>query len=171
MTLFALILSLGLLVDDPIIDVENIHRHFQLREHPPLEATLVAVDEVRAPTILATFTVIISFIPMYFVTGMMGPYMRPMPLNVPLAMLMSLAIAFTVTPWATYHFLKKEYGKEEKPFVLEETWVYRTYTRIMKPLLDSRRKSHLFLLGVVVLFIISVLPADLGPGPLEDAPL
>ena len=75
-TLFALILSLGLLVDDPIIDVENIHRHFQLREHPPLEATLVAVDEVRAPTILATFTVIISFIPMYFVTGMMGPYMR-----------------------------------------------------------------------------------------------
>ena len=90
-TLFALILSLGLLVDDPIIDVENIHRHFQLREHPPLEATLVAVDEVRAPTILATFTVIISFIPLYFVTGMMGPYMRPMPLNVPLAMLMSLA--------------------------------------------------------------------------------
>ena len=75
-TLFALILSLGLLVDDPIIDVENIHRHFQLREHPPLEATLVAVDEVRAPTILATFTVIISFIPLYFVTGMMGPYMR-----------------------------------------------------------------------------------------------
>ena len=90
-TLFALILSLGLLVDDPIIDVENIHRHFQLREHPPLEATLLAVDEVRAPTILATFTVIISFIPLYFVTGMMGPYMRPMPLNVPLAMLMSLA--------------------------------------------------------------------------------
>ena len=115
-TLFALILSLGLLVDDPIIDVENIHRHFQLREHPPLEATLVAVDEVRAPTILATFTVIISFIPMYFVTGMMGPYMRPMPLNVPLAMLMSLFIAFTVTPWATYHMLKKEYGKARKAF-------------------------------------------------------
>ena len=169
-TLFALILSLGLLVDDPIIDVENIHRHFQLREHPPLEATLVAVDEVRAPTILATFTVIISFIPMYFVTGMMGPYMRPMPLNVPLAMLMSLAIAFTVTPWATYHFLKKEYGKEEKPFVLEETWVYRTYTRIMKPLLDSRRQSHLFLLGVVVLLIISVLLPVLGLVPLKMLP-
>ena len=132
-TLFALILSLGLLVDDPIIDVENIHRHFQLREYPPLEATLVAVDEVRAPTILATFTVIISFIPMYFVTGMMGPYMRPMPLNVPLAMLMSLFIAFTVTPWATYHLLKKEYGKEEEPFVLEETWIYRNYVRVLTP--------------------------------------
>ena len=106
-TLFALILSLGLLVDDPIIDVENIHRHFQMRQHPPLEATLVAMDEVRAPTILATFTVIISFLPMYFVTGMTGPDMRPMPLNVPLAMLVSLFIAFTVTPWATYHVLKK----------------------------------------------------------------
>ncbi|MEJ2224428.1 MAG: efflux RND transporter permease subunit [Syntrophobacterales bacterium] len=169
-TLFALILSLGLLVDDPIIDVENIHRHFQLRDHPPLEATLVAVDEVRAPTILATFTVIISFIPMYFVTGMMGPYMRPMPLNVPLAMLMSLAIAFTVTPWATYHLLKKEYGKEAKPFVLEETWIYRKYTGIMKPLLDSRRKGHLFLLGVVVLFLISVSLPVLNLVPLKMLP-
>ncbi len=169
-TLFALILSLGLLVDDPIIDVENIHRHFQLRQHPPLEATLVAVDEVRAPTILATFTVIISFIPMYFVTGMMGPYMRPMPLNVPLAMLMSLFIAFTVTPWATYHLLKKEYGKEEKPFVLEETWIYRIYTRILTPLLESRRKSHLFLLAVVVLFVISVALPVLGLVPLKMLP-
>ena len=169
-TLFALILSLGLLVDDPIIDVENIHRHFQLREHPPLEATLVAVDEVRAPTILATFTVIISFIPLYFVTGMMGPYMRPMPLNVPLAMLMSLAIAFTVTPWATYHFLKKDYGKEEKPFVLEETWIYRVYTRIMTPLLESRRLSHFFLLGVVGLLVISVLLPVVGLVPLKMLP-
>jgi multidrug efflux pump subunit AcrB len=169
-TLFALILSLGLLVDDPIIDVENIHRHFQLREHPPLEATLVAVDEVRAPTILATFTVIISFIPLYFVTGMMGPYMRPMPLNVPLAMLMSLFIAFTVTPWATYHLLKKEYGKEEKPFVLEETWIYRLYTRTLTPLLESRRKSNLFLLIVVLLLIISVALPVLGLVPLKMLP-
>jgi multidrug efflux pump subunit AcrB len=169
-TLFALILSLGLLVDDPIIDVENIHRHFQLREHPPLEATLVAVDEVRAPTILATFTVIISFIPMYFVTGMMGPYMRPMPLNVPLAMLMSLLIAFTVTPWATYHLLKKEYGREEKRFVLEESWIYRIYTGIMNPLLDSRRLSYLFLLGVVALFVISVALPVVGWVPLKMLP-
>jgi multidrug efflux pump subunit AcrB len=169
-TLFALILSLGLLVDDPIIDVENIHRHFQLRDYPPLEATLVAVDEVRAPTILATFTVIISFIPMFFVTGMMGPYMRPMPLNVPLAMLMSLAIAFTVTPWATYHLLKKEYGKEEKPFVLEETWIYRAYTGTLTPLLESRRLSRLFLLAVVGLLVISVLLPVLGLVPLKMLP-
>ena len=169
-TLFALILSLGLLVDDPIIDVENIHRHFQMRQHPPLEATLVAVDEVRAPTILATFTVIISFLPMYFVTGMMGPYMRPMPLNVPLAMLVSLFIAFTVTPWATYHVLKKEYGREAKPLVLEETRIYRGYHKVLAPLLGSRRLSHLFLLGVVVLFVIAVALPILGLVPLKMLP-
>jgi multidrug efflux pump subunit AcrB len=169
-TLFALILSLGLLVDDPIIDVENIHRHFQLKDYPPLEATLVAVDEVRAPTILATFTVIISFIPMFFVTGMMGPYMRPMPLNLPLAMLMSLVVAFTVTPWATYHLLKKEYGKEAKPFILEETWIYRAYSATVLPLLESRRKAHLFLLAIVGLFAISVLLPIFGAVPLKMLP-
>jgi multidrug efflux pump subunit AcrB len=169
-TLFALILSLGLLVDDPIIDVENIHRHFELRDHPPLEATLVAVDEVRAPTILATFTVIISFLPMFFVTGMMGPYMRPMPLNVPLAMLMSLVVAFTVTPWATFHLLKHEYGKEEKPFVLEETWVYRTYLRVMKPLLEQRWAGRAFLLAIVGLLFISILLPVVGLVPLKMLP-
>lgn len=169
-TLFALILSLGLLVDDPIIDVENIHRHFQLRRYPPLEATLVAVDEVRTPTILATFTVIISFIPMFFVTGMMGPYMRPMPVNVPLAMLMSLVVAFTVTPWATYHLLKKEYGREARPFVLEETWIYRTYSRILTPLLESRALARLFLLGIVFLLLISVLLPVAGLVPLKMLP-
>ena len=169
-TLFALILSLGLLVDDPIIDVENIHRHFQLRLLPPLESTLVAVDEVRAPTILATFTVIISFIPMFFVTGMMGPYMRPMPLNVPLAMLMSLVVAFTVTPWATYHLLRHEYGKEEKPYVLEESWIYKIYLRIMMPLMDRPWAGRLFLLAIVGLFIISVLLPVVGLVPLKMLP-
>jgi len=169
-TLFALILSLGLLVDDPIVDVENIHRHFQLRDFPPLEATLVAVDEVRAPTILATFTVIISFIPMFFVTGMMGPYMRPMPLNVPLAMMMSLIVAFTVTPWATYHLLKKEYGKEAKAFILEETRIYRLYHRVLTPLLESRPLSRLFLGAVVGLLAVSVLLPVVGLVPLKMLP-
>ena len=71
----------------------------------------MAVDEVRPPTILATFTVIVSFLPMLFVTGMMGPYMRPMPFNVPLAMLVSLLVAFTVTPWAAYQLLRHEYDE------------------------------------------------------------
>ena len=137
-TLFALILSLGLLVDDPIVDVENIHRHFKLKKHPPLDATLLAVDEVRPPTILATLAVIASFIPLFFITGMMGPYMRPMALNVPIAMIMSLVIAFTVTPWITYHALKKEYEKDTKPYDFKTGPIYRLYRRIVTPFLESR---------------------------------
>lgn len=105
-TLFALILALGLIVDDPIVDVENIYRHLKMRLKPPLDAVLEAVNEVRPPVILATFAVIVSFLPMFFITGMMGPYMRPMAVNVPLAMLMSLVVALTVTPWMSYHVLK-----------------------------------------------------------------
>ena len=102
-TLFALILALGLVVDDPIVDVENIFRHFGLRKEPPLKAVLTAVNEVRPPIIVATLVVMVSFLPMLFITGMMGPYMRPMALNVPVAMLMSMVVAFTVTPWLSYH--------------------------------------------------------------------
>src|SRR5574337_1462758 len=124
------------LVDDPIVDVENIFRHFRLRRESPLDATLTAVDEVRPPTILATFTVIVSFLPMFFITGMMGPYMAPMAFNVPVAMLMSLIVAFTVTPWASYHLLKSEYGKEgETPFAITESRIYRAYRATLGPLL------------------------------------
>jgi multidrug efflux pump subunit AcrB len=108
-TLFALVLVLGLVCDDPIVDVENIHRHFARRVRPPLESVLVAVNEVRPPVIVATLAVVISFLPMFFITGMMGPYMRPMALNVPVAMAMSLLVAFTVTPWMAYRMLKAEY--------------------------------------------------------------
>ncbi len=156
-TLFALILSLGLLVDDPIVDVENIHRHFKMKTHPPLDATLLAVDEVRPPTILATLAVIASFIPLFFITGMMGPYMRPMALNVPVAMIMSLVIAFTVTPWTTYHALRKEYDTPSKPYELHDDLVYKTYKRIISPFLESPKKSYLFLGGVVVALLASFL--------------
>ena len=169
-TLFALILSLGLLVDDPIVDVENIHRHFRLKKHPPLDSTLLAVDEVRPPTILATLAVIASFVPLFFITGMMGPYMRPMALNVPIAMLVSLVIAFTVTPWTTYHALKKEYDKEEKPYDFKEGGVYRTYRRIISPFLESRRKSYLFLGGIVVALMISVSLVVLKLVPVKMLP-
>lgn len=156
-TLFALILSLGLLVDDPIVDVENIHRHFKLKTNPPLDSTLLAVDEVRPPTILATFAVIVSFIPLFFITGMMGPYMRPMALNVPIAMLTSLAIAFTVTPWTTYHALKHEYYKDQKPFDFRTGSIYRVYRRVITPFLDSRKNSFVFLGTVLAALILSTL--------------
>lgn len=169
-TLFALILSLGLLVDDPIVDVENIHRHFKLRTHPPLDATLLAVDEVRPPTILATLAVIASFLPMFFITGMMGPYMRPMAINVPVAMLMSLVIAFTVTPWATYHALRKEYDRESHAYDFKSGAIYRTYRRITLPFLESRRKSYLLIATTVLALVGSVSLVALNLVPVKMLP-
>jgi multidrug efflux pump subunit AcrB len=170
-TLFALILSLGLLVDDPIVDVENIHRHFKLKRLPPLQATLAAVEEVRPPTILATFTVILSFLSMYFITGMMGPYMRPMPFNITVVMLMSLVVAFTVTPWATYHLLKGEYGKKETaPPPLEESRTYRLYRRIMIPLLHRKKWRRLFWAALIAMFALSFLLAGLRWVPMKMLP-
>jgi len=170
-TLFALILSLGLLVDDPIVDVENIHRHYKLRKQPPLQALLTAVDEIRPPTILATFAVIMSFVPMFFITGMMGPYMAPMAFNVPIAMLMSLLIAFTVTPWASYRLLKGDYGKEHGPvFDLKKTLGYRTYRAILAPLLADKRKALWFLAAVFCAFVLSTLMAVTRVVPLKLLP-
>ncbi len=178
-TLFALILSLGLLVDDPIVDVENIHRHFQLGRLPPREATLFAVDEVRPPTILATIAVILSFLPMFFVTGMMGPYMRPMPYHVPLAMVLSLVMAFTVTPWASYRLLRKEHpgrpsaGSPHTPAAEHDTAsgpLVDRYRRFARYLLGSRRRGALFLAGVVVALLASVALAALGLVPMKMLP-
>jgi multidrug efflux pump subunit AcrB len=170
-TLFALILSLGLLVDDPIVDVENIFRHFKLKSGPnALEATLTAVDEVRPPTIFATFTVIVSFLPMFFITGMMGPYMAPMAFNVPVAMLMSLLVAFTVTPWASYYLLKSEYGHGEAAFDLKSSRLYRFYQRTLGALVATPGKARLFLGVVLIAFVASALLAVFRVVPLKLLP-
>ncbi len=167
-TLFALILALGLVVDDPIVDVENIYRHLRRGKQKPLQAVLTAVNEVRPPIILATLAVIISFVPMFFITGMMGPYMRPMALNVPLAMLMSLLVAFTITPWMTYHIMKGEYEPQpstgvaamgatgslpasaDADLTVEASGIYRFYRSALGPFLTSRR-ARWGLLGVMFL--------------------
>ncbi|MEW6238476.1 MAG: efflux RND transporter permease subunit [Candidatus Omnitrophota bacterium] len=170
-TLFALTLSLGLVVDDPIVDVENIYRHFALKIRGPRDSVLYAVDEVRPPVILATLAVIVSFLPMFFITGMMGPYMAPMALNVPLAMLMSLLVAFTVTPWMTYHVMKKVYAEaKEEGYNLKSSVVYRLYNAILGPFIDSRPLSYLLVLGVIVLLFASALPAIYGWVPLKMLP-
>jgi multidrug efflux pump subunit AcrB len=174
-TLFALILSLGLLVDDPIVDVENIHRHYKMRKEPPLQALLSAVNEIRPPTILATFAVIMSFVPMFFITGMMGPYMAPMAFNVPIAMLMSLVIAFTVTPWASYKLLKGDYGKDHgagsnSGFDLKQTRGFKLYQSILAPLLGSKSKAWWFLGAVIVAFVLSALMAVTRVVPLKLLP-
>ena len=170
-TLFALILSLGLLVDDPIVDVENVYRHFKLHKEPPLEATLTAVDDLRPPTIFATFAVIVSFLPLYYITGMMGPYMGPMAFNVPIAMLMSLLVAFTVTPWASYHLLQSEYGEGgEEQVELKNTGVYRFYDRVLGGLVGVRGRAKWFLwamaaamVGASLLAVYRIVPLKLLP--------
>ena len=108
-TLFALIFSIGILVDDAIVVVENIVRHWRMpanRERPPFEVAVEAVDEVGNPTILATLTVVAAILPMAFVGGLMGPYMRPIPIGASAAMVFSLLVAFIVTPWAAVRILK-----------------------------------------------------------------
>ncbi len=156
-TLFALTLALGLVVDDPIVDVENIYRHLRMQKESPLRAVLSAVNEVRPPIILATLAVIISFIPMFFITGMMGPYMRPMALNVPLSMLMSLVVAFTVTPWMSYHMLKGDAAKGHghEPLVTEKTLTYRLYAATLRPLLRSPLLSWTLLLVTLALLLFA----------------
>ena len=152
-TLFALILSLGLLVDDPIVDVENIARHFELRGQATREIVLEAVAEIRPPLISATLAVIVSFLPMFFITGMMGPYMAPMALNVPVAMLMSMVVALTITPWLTYRVLRKKFSgphahaavaDTDDPESIRRTPLYRIFRPLMAPLVASRKRRSRF---------------------------
>ncbi|HSD50961.1 MAG TPA: efflux RND transporter permease subunit, partial [Candidatus Methylomirabilis sp.] len=154
-TLFALIFSIGILVDDAIVVVENIARHFHLPENrgrPLLTVAVEAVAEVGNPTILATWAVIAAILPMAFVGGLMGPYMRPIPVGASVAMLFSLFIAFIISPWAAYRMLK---GEKAVHVEGHEDWTTRLYRRIMTPLITSAWKRWAFLTGVVVLLLAS----------------
>jgi multidrug efflux pump subunit AcrB len=157
-TLFALILSLGLLVDDSIVVIENIFRHYAKAGADRLESAVRAVNEIGKPTNLATFTVILAFLPMLWVSGMMGPYMGPIPFNVPVAMLTSLFIAYTVAPWAAYRWLKikgGEHAVEHAPGAIE-----RVYAAIMRRLLDSRAARNGFFAGLaLLLLLVLAMPA------------
>ena len=151
-TLFALIFSIGILVDDAIVVVENIHRHFKFHKIEPLTAVL-AVDEVGNPTILATFAVIAALLPMAFVSGLMGPYMRPIPVGASAAMIFSLLVAFIVSPWMSYIVLKNVKKSEESE---EGGTMFRVYEKILGPLLASRFKRMVALGSVVVLLLLAV---------------
>lgn len=186
-TLFALILSLGLIVDDPIVDVENISRHFAQRKKATRGITLSAVSEIRPPLISATLAVIVSFIPLFFITGMMGPYMAPMALNVPVSMLMSMLVAFTITPWLTFHLLKGHVGhgssasnaqeivqggKHElyNPKEVHQTLLYKFFRPLMTPLLASKSRVVFFLLAVGLLTLAATGLAALRVVPLKMLP-
>ncbi len=152
-TLFALILALGLLVDDAIVVVENIHRHYQEDPSAPrAEATVRAVAEIGSPTALATLTVVLSFLPMLFVTGMMGPYMRPIPIDVPIALTASLLIAFAITPRATYALLRNRRRVHAAGGVAR--WI-APFRAALIALLDDDRRRRIFLGAIALAFAIS----------------
>lgn len=156
-TLFALVFVVGIVVDDSIIIAENMHRHFKMKRLPFKDAAIYAINEVGNPTILATFTVIAAILPMAFVSGMMGPYMSPMPIGASIAMMLSLFVALTVTPYLGYHLLReKENHREKEEQGLESGWIYKIYNKLERPLLDHSRKRRLLVLATVVLLLGSV---------------
>ena len=170
-SLFALIFSIGILVDDAIVVVENIHRHQQLTPDAPLRSIIPrAVDEVGGPTILATLTVIAALLPMAFVSGLMGPYMSPIPINSSLGMAISLAIAFTVTPWLALKLMRSHGtgkphgsgaaeagpGTSGAPGSPPASRVQRLFNAILLPLLGSARKRWLLLAGILAALLLSV---------------
>ncbi len=162
-TLFALIFSIGILVDDAIVVVENIVRHARLPGNAgrPLSSVAVeAVNEVGNPTILATLTVIAAILPMAFVGGLMGPYMRPIPVGASAAMLFSLVIAFIVTPWAAFRILRSEHGHSSHEHGEGDDWTTRLYRSMMTPILRSGKLQFAFfvMVGALLLGAIALVP-------------
>ena len=171
-TLFALVFVTGIVVDDSIIIAENMHRHFKMKRLPFKDAALYAINEVGNPTILATFTVIASVLPMAFVSGLMGPYMSPMPIGASIAMLLSLFVALTITPYLGVIFLREkdkkntttmtddhqgldneQIGEENK---VEDTLIYRLYEKFERPLIENKTKRWAFL-GVTIVLLLGSL--------------
>ncbi|RBN49434.1 efflux RND transporter permease subunit [Flavobacterium psychrolimnae] len=157
-TLFALVFVVGIVVDDSIIIAENMHRHFKMKRLPFKQAAIYAINEVGNPTILATFTVIAAILPMAFVSGMMGPYMSPMPIGASIAMILSLFVALTVTPYLGYHLLQeKDDQKHKEAEGLETSRIYKIYNKLERPFLESSIKRRVLLAVTVVLLFGSVL--------------
>ncbi|HBO45114.1 MAG TPA: AcrB/AcrD/AcrF family protein, partial [Planctomycetaceae bacterium] len=173
-TLFALILSLGLLVDDPITDVENIVRYFALRILPPRESVVRAIQEVQPALILSTLAIIASFLPLMFITGMMGPYMAPMALCVPLTVTISTLVALMITPWVAMVALRKMYADKsdgtEPGFDLTARPLYRICRALLDPLLRHRWASWTMLAGVAGLLLAAMGIVALRVVPLKMLP-
>ena len=165
-TLFALILSLGLLVDDPITGVDNIARFLSRREMGLRQRVVAAMHEIRVPLVMSTLTIVLAFLPLAFITGMMGPYMAPMAFNVPASVISSTLVAFLVTPWMASRLLREpaDAGLEAGPAAKG------LYARIMEPLLDTRRHGVRLLWLVALLFLFAALLPALRWVPLKLLP-
>lgn len=158
-TLFALVFITGIVVDDSIIVAENMHRHFKMRRLPFRQAAIYAINEVGNPTILATFTVIAAVLPMAFVSGLMGPYMSPMPIGASIAMMLSLVVALTLTPYLGYIFLREKARRNEinkAPQQLEQKGIYKIYYKVINPMLTSQRKRWTFMIVLAITLLGSM---------------
>ncbi len=175
-TLFALILSLGLVVDDPIVNVDNIQRHILAGKRGAREATLYAVREVLPPVIMSTLAIIVSFLPLFFISGMMGPYMAPMAANVPLTVTFSTVAALTVVPWLSYLLLRGKSPLRQGAAASEAApdpasgKIGRAYRRVIEPFLDSRSKRRLLAGAVLAGLALSLLLAAFRLVPLKMLP-
>jgi multidrug efflux pump subunit AcrB len=162
-TLFALILSLGLVVDDPITNVDNIQRHMFTGKRGRIGNVLFAVNEVLPPVIMSTIAIIISFTPLFFITGMMGPYMAPMASNVPMTVIFSTLCALTIVPWMTYLLLRNHpastTSESSGPSVGIDSRINRVYRAVVAPFLASRTRRYGLLVAILILLII---PAGLA---------
>ncbi|MFP4348915.1 MAG: efflux RND transporter permease subunit, partial [Desulfococcaceae bacterium] len=176
-TLFALILSLGLVVDDPITNVDNIQRHLLIGKRNSIDATLYAVAEVLPPVIMSTLAIIVSFTPLFFITGMMGPYMAPMAANVPVTVIFSTLCALSIVPWFTHMLLKKTGVDEDKKEAVDTEgtkaprgWIRKTYRTVVTPFLDSRTLRWVLLAVVLALLGLAVVLILLRLVPLKMLP-
>ncbi|MGD9308874.1 MAG: efflux RND transporter permease subunit, partial [Desulfosarcina sp.] len=158
-TLFALILSLGLVVDDPITNVDNIQRHMFTGKRGPIGNVLFAVNEVLPPVVMSTIAIIISFTPLFFITGMMGPYMAPMASNVPMTVIFSTLCALTIVPWMTYLLLRRHPATEgdrgDSPADTHSR-IHRIYRAAVSPFLASRQRRYGLLAAIIALLIVPV---------------
>ncbi len=153
-TLFALILSLGLLVDDPITGVDNISRFMADRSRGVQDRVIAAIAEIRVPLVMSTVTIIAAFLPLAFITGMMGPYMAPMAFNVPVSVITSTAVAFLVTPWLACKLLRESPSEAERASAPAEASLYG---RVMAPILDRRGRARGVLWLVLLLFVATAM--------------
>jgi len=174
-TLFALILSLGLLVDDPITGVDNIERYLakikgKANTKNIHDAIVAAINEIRVPLVMSTITIGLAFIPLAFITGMMGPYMAPMAFNVPLSVISSTLVAFLVTPWLAGKLIKTKPASTKDHQEINQQGFQRLYRKMLTPLLDSRAKGKAVLALVFVLFVLAALLPVMRWVPLKLLP-
>ncbi|RTE87519.1 MULTISPECIES: efflux RND transporter permease subunit [Gammaproteobacteria] len=167
-TMFALILALGLIVDDPIAAIDNIERHMSEQGKKTKSAIVGGMLEIRSALLMSTVAIIIVFTPMFFITGMMGPYMGPMAFNVPVAVIFSTLTAFLVTPWLAWKIMKV--AENKGAYNPQNSLLYKGYRKILEPALDTAKRRKIFLWSVFGLFIVAAALPALRLVPLKLLP-